>query len=172
MATNTGTLLQALQPWAPVIAASMAAAVAVIFGVIQASISRQQAKTAEAAAKIAGNKLKLELLDRRLAIYDSVKQSASAIAIMGPKGDDAAVNYFRSISSARWLFGDEVLSYLRQEIGRSISDYRIEVDTLLNAESDEEKAEASAKTQAIRNQFFSALDRLDDVFAPYLTLST
>lgn len=79
-------------------AALIAARLAWRFGEIQANIVRQQAETSAAAAATATarNKLRLDLIDRRLKIYDLVtKDSARATEI------EDFTKYFQSISAAK-----------------------------------------------------------------------
>ncbi len=112
--------LQALQPWAPVIAASIAAGVgawvAHKFGRIQEDIARRQAETAAQAAKTARTKLRLDLFDKRIAVYEAANALIKKAARRQRITDDDRYEFFQGTKSAVWLFDEETARYITETI--------------------------------------------------------
>jgi predicted metalloprotease len=97
--------LEVIKAVAPLLAALLAAGVgawvAHKFGRIQESIAKQQAATAAAAATTARNKLRLDLFDRRWAIYQTAKGVIDTMAHQDDDPDSAALKYLSNIRAAR-----------------------------------------------------------------------
>lgn len=95
----------------PVAAPLAAFYVANKFGHIQAEIGRRQAETAAMAMNTARNKLRLDLFEKRFAVYD-----AAALVIEAALGHkvtyDQRFDYMEAIKPARWLFDTEVVEHL------------------------------------------------------------
>ncbi len=168
--------LEVIKAMAPLLAALLAAGVgawvAHKFGSIQASIARQQAETAAASAKTARNKLKLDLFDRRMAIY---KAAADAISIAAQQGDftTANANAFESgVQGARWLFGNDVVAYLEDELRPLFGQIRYATSELEEASSEQNRNKAAGKKLQIITEFMLQTRKVDYVFAEYLRLDT
>lgn len=165
MALLNSTELQALQPWASVIAASIAAVVAIIFGLMQVAIAWRQAKTA-------ADKLRLDLFDRRLEIYKAVK---AAIGDAVHTGDvtQAEENEFRIATNAtRWVFDNRVHAYVSTTLplifGELHRTFANQKDLQFRPDAQHVQKERDAVYLAIRREWTN----VDEVFAPYLQLQT
>lgn len=154
----------------PVLAALLAGGVAWKFGSIQAGIARQQAATAASAAATARNKLKLDLFERRLAVYKIAQDSSLAITRFGRDGETAALDYFNGISAARWLFGEDVVNYLQKDLKIPIVGFRTATDEMRDMEPGESKEKLSTVQVENRDAFFANYNRINEVFSPYLKL--
>ncbi|WP_141829077.1 hypothetical protein [Delftia sp. HK171] len=165
MALLNSTELQALQPWASVIAASIAAVVAIIFGLMQVAIAWRQAKTA-------ADKLRLDLFDRRLEIYKAVK---AAIGDAVHTGDvtQAEENEFRIATNAtRWVFDNRVHTYVSSTLPLIFGELHrtyAEIQEIRHQHHPDH-------IQKAREHVYAAIRRewtnVDEVFAPYLQLQT
>lgn len=79
------------------------------FGHIQAAIGRRQAETAALAVKTARHKLRLDLFDKRVAIYEAAMKALTTAQIRGgPLTDEEYVEYRSEVQAARWLFGKDI----------------------------------------------------------------
>ncbi|MCB4787053.1 hypothetical protein LGR64_12260 [Delftia sp. Lp-1] len=166
--------LQALQPWAPVIAASIAAGVgawvAHKFGRIQEGIARQQAETAAAAASTARKKLKLDLFDRRWAMYQVAVEAIKTTRKMHHFSTEVEIRFLDGIKGAKWIFNDEVADYLHTKLGRAMLQFQLAADEVADAPSRFEKSDlAELKNERFRD-FVRHAEELDKVFAPFLQL--
>lgn len=100
---------------AALIASFTAAFVTIKFGRIQAAIADRQANTAALAARTARNKLRLDLFERRVKVYDAASQAiAYAQLRRGRVEVEKVFSYAAELSPAKWLFGPEINSHLSQ----------------------------------------------------------
>jgi hypothetical protein len=101
-------------PIATVIASGAAAFVAYRLGQNQVSVARAQADVAERNWKTQNEKVVLELMERRLAIYEDIRKVIAEIMRSGTATDDTFWQYVRAIDQAPYLFGPEVEAYLEK----------------------------------------------------------
>lgn len=85
---------------AAVVGAISASVAAWRFGSIQAGIAKQQARTAH-------NKLRLDLFERRLKVYQAVADYLAEVPMWVPE-ESKLDDHLPKFTAARWLFGDEV----------------------------------------------------------------
>ncbi len=173
MAPGIPMWLEVLRAVAPLFAAVLAAGVGAWvthkFGRIQEDIARQQAATAAAAAQTAKSKLRLDLFERRLNVYNA---AMTAITTTLQNGDFSATDereFLIGIQGARWIFDERIYHYLRHELWDQLTDLHMANQNLKDAIADR-KALAEARGEAfrkIRDQLLHA----DEVFAPALQLS-
>ncbi|WP_143044687.1 hypothetical protein [Delftia lacustris] len=168
--------LEFIKAVAPLLAALLAAGVgawvAHKFGRIQESIARQQAETAKASSSTARNKLKLDLFDRRMAIY---KAAADAISIAGRQGDFSTENEYTfesGVQGARWLFGNDVVAYIEDELRPLFGRIRYAASVLEDQESEQGKQKAAVQKSKIIIELMNHRSKVDSVFAEYLRLET
>jgi hypothetical protein len=168
--------LQAVQPWAPVIAASIAAGVgawvAHKFGRIQAGIAAQQAETAADAAKTAKKKLKIELFERRWAMYQVATNAIRTALSCGGLSSVEEYAYLSDIKGARWIFNDAVEKYLSTTLWQLFTDFKL-ASTNLNDAGDREDRAALALAQSVAHErLFSQFRKIDEVFDEHLQLES
>jgi hypothetical protein len=81
-------------------------------------------------AQINRQKLVLDRYDRRLRIYEQLKELLSKITAHGQASDREAIQFRVSVSEADFLFGPEVMEYLDEvyshtcQLGRWRAEYR------------------------------------------------
>lgn len=164
MALLNSPELQALQPWAPLIAAGLAGFVATVFGLIQASISRQQAKTA-------ANKLKLDLFERRWAVYQAASTAISS-AIAGNLNSNEQYQYQTSIRGARWIFSKEIEKYLEVTLWHLFIDFELACHELQHCGDREDRSEKAAHRAGLHKQLVAQLRNIEKVFDPYMQVKS
>lgn len=166
--------LEVIKAVAPLLAALLAAGVgawvAHKFGRIQESIAKQQAATAVAAAKTARNKLRLDLFDRRWAIYQTAKGVIDTMAHQDDDPDSAALKYLSNIRAARWLFDDDVNEYLRIELWDLLHEFRVVRSEIVDAHDQTAKKQALQKQHELISKLYKQDERINKVFEPYLKL--
>lgn len=165
-------LLDFFRASVPLIAAGVAAYVAHKFGAIQAEISRQQAATAAASAKIAREKLKLDLFERRLQIYQVTSDFISKALHHGDTSSEDEMEFLSGVQGARWLFGEDIVEYINITLWAMLADFhRINME-LKSPMNDDDRRKLAAE----RHNIFKAINKqrieIDKIFAPYLKLES
>jgi hypothetical protein len=135
--------------------------VALIAACIGGGIASQQWRTAR-------NKLKLDLFDKRLKVYQHAVELLQEIWSPTPTEVDKYLELSRGVSGVVWLFDSDVSKYVNElvERGRKAM-YKPEVD--YNPMTDEQKVVAVV-THFRTNMRSMEADAavLNNVFAPYL----
>ena len=120
---------------------------------------------------IAKNKLKLELFEKRFAVYDKARNMLGEIMIKGKLTDAGLHEYGSGIREARWLMDEEVAKYLNQELwdkAVQLQSYDAQLDGLPVGE----ERDHLAHERATLNQWFhTQYPILDEKVAPFLKLS-
>ena len=91
--------------WIEYVKALGAPFVAVVAAVIASAISYQQWRTAR-------NKLKLDLFEKRLKVYEGCNEIISEIHLPIPFAVKRLEDFTSTVSSAPWLFDDKVAKYV------------------------------------------------------------
>lgn len=142
------------------------------FGNIQADIARQQAATAALSVRTAKNKLKLELFDRRLVIYNAVTTMLGQLAVNGNLSSDDKRNYWVGINGAHWLFEAHVVNYLEETIWNQMVDFDLMKSELENLDERHCRKTAAELKSKARKTLLDQRPVLDQMFEPYLKLET
>lgn len=99
--------------WAKILATpALAAVVTVTFGLMQFRLAKVQADTAKQAKDIAHDKLRLDLLERRMKVYDVVIKFIHATQMERRINMSDVIELTRDVQVAKWLFGPEVYKFL------------------------------------------------------------
>lgn len=166
-------LAKAAAPFlAALTAAGIAAWVAHKFGRIQEAISRQQAETSAAAARTARNKLRLDLFDRRMVVYEAASNFLSRVLANGRSTSDADFEYLSKIQGARWLFDEAVVEYLQKELWELVTELHlatVEIDAPVEGEA---RINLAQKRSALFIKAGRQRVTLDEVFGPYLKMES
>jgi hypothetical protein len=121
--------------------------------------------------RLSQNKLKLDLFDRRFAVYDAARMLFESIVNTSGNARDKELLKFPSvIREAKWLLNEEVAQYLDKQIfHKTIAFARLqaELDGIGVGEVRNKKAEEMAE---IRLWFSAQHEELDKHFTPFLQL--
>lgn len=79
--------------------------------VVTLYIAWQQKQTAKQLARTAENKLRLDLFDRRLPVYEAAITLANYIVSTGGTTHEKASEFSQACKSARFLFNEEMQNY-------------------------------------------------------------
>ena len=97
--------------WTTVLAALLVPVIA-FFG---AYIAYRQWRTAQ-------NRLKLDLFDRRLAVYEAARRVITTVMTSGRISQEAEFQYLSGTRGALWLYNEEIVRYLDEEIWHKVVD--------------------------------------------------
>lgn len=159
-----------LGPFLQFVAASMAVGVAYKFGKIQAGIARQQADTAALAAQTARNKLKYELFERRLEMYDLVYKYIDTVMRARKIESNSDSEFLTAARPMGWLTDKTVVEYVH----KTLRDRMIELSRVTTQLESRPFGPDSAQLVMIQSNLQMALynehEALARVFEPYLKL--
>jgi hypothetical protein len=159
-----GYVIPHAAPIATVFAATVAAVVAVTFGITQAGIATQQAATAR-------TKLQLELFDRRLVVYNAVKDAWHNTVTSGDFPNECLEPYQVGINGVRWLFEDDVVVFV-DNLYSLLINFHVANASLkgASAKGEEEFKKASDKQSRVFRELIQQQHEMDRLFGPYLKL--
>lgn len=75
--------------------------------------------------RTAQNKLKLDLFDKRMLVYQAVRDTLGHIGSKGKISNEQQVAYLTGIQAAKWLFGRELDTYLSETLWHKIVDLEL-----------------------------------------------
>lgn len=101
-------------------------------------------------SQIARNKLKLDLFDRRMAVYESVRDTLGAVVRKRELTQEQQMQYLQGTRSARWLFGIEIFDYLDKSIWLKIVDLEYHTTMSQNTVDSERSEHISSRTEIFK----------------------
>lgn len=135
------------------------ALVALIFG---GYIAWRQWKTIQ-------DRLKLDLFDRRFAVYETARKFLGSITFNGRLEDEEVSNFIIGIQQSKWLFNDEINNYLRNEICNEISMITT-LNMMLEDSSKQERKQYILERSEIIKWFLEQSIILEKKMEPFLKL--
>lgn len=151
-----------LTPAVALIGAMSASFIAWRFGSIQADIARQQARTAQ-------NKLKLDLFDKRVAVYNAIAEyinlSPESVAERGGMGD-----YIPRFAPVKWLFDEKIADWLYGELLPQVAIYHLEGAMLVFVNGHPVDMQQYTKFNDMGAALQDQHLQLANLFRPYLQL--
>lgn len=139
-------------------------------------IAYRQWRTAQQQAETARNKLKHDLFDRRLKVYDALRESAQ-YAFNARPNENAEQRVADNLKELRWLFGKPVYDFVWEHIYVPLVDLW-EANNIIHdsppprndAQRDERRL-ACANASHIRKELHKDLGRLEEMMSDFLTLN-
>lgn len=131
--------------------------------ILGAFIAYRQWRTAQ-------NKLKLELFDRRLIVYEAARDYISSVMTSGKTTNEKELEFLVGIRGAKWLFDEHVTQYLDKELWHKICGLgclQSELDGMPTGEERTRKIRAQA---VLKEWIIAQMQVLDEKFAPFLKL--
>ena len=134
-----------------------------VIAVFGAWIAYRQWRTAQ-------NKLKLDLFDKRMAVYDAVREVLGFIASHGKITPGEQLKYMSGIRSAKWLFNQDVAEYLEKTLWGKIVDFELH-ETMSSGRSNnpERIKHVHARAETFR-WLVKQYEVLDKKCSPFLSL--
>lgn len=152
-------------PLASVIAAAAAAFVAYRLGQNQITVAKSQADIAERNWRTQNEKVVLELMERRLAIYKGIRDVIGEVVRGGKATEELQYRYLQAIDQVPYLFGPEVEAFLG-EFRTQFLDLELGNGMMAQPTLDYQKG------AEIRHKAFMAISRFYErakpIFGPYI----
>jgi hypothetical protein len=121
--------------------------------------------------QLAQNKLKLELFDRRLAVYDAVIAIFASVTAYGTLKRESELTFLEGTARMRWLFNDEIAEYVEKEIWRHAIELQMLNKTLDVLPVGEARNKNSGRQLELFSWFRDQQSVLDQKLSPFLRLS-
>jgi hypothetical protein len=120
--------------------------------------------------RTAQNKLKLELFERRFAVFSAATSFLASIMGSGKATDAELFKFLSATRDAKWLLSASVAEYLEKNLYHKAVDLQC-LDTELQELSVGEKRSTNVRKQReIKEWFLLQYEVLDEKFLPYLQL--
>ncbi len=139
-------------------------------------IAYRQWRTAQQQAETARNKLKHDLFERRLKVYDALRESAQ-YAFTARPNENAEQRVAGNLKEIRWLFGKPFHDFVWDHIYVPLVDLW-EANNVIhdsphpNTDIErEERRQAGANASRIRKELHRDLAKLEEMMADFLTLN-
>ena len=119
--------------------------------------------------QVARDKLKLDLFDRRMAVYEAVRDANGAAVTSAKLTQQQEIDFLKGAKSARWLFGDDVEEYVSKKFWQKLTELSLHVAMSESEDSAERAAHARGRSEVLQwmsNQY----KEFDQLCAKYLTL--
>lgn len=121
--------------------------------------------------RIARMKLKLDLYEKRMVVYEAVKSALCELVIHGKTDPDIERDYLKGIAGSKWLFNKRLADYLNNELWGLISKLACSQSMADSAPPGEERSKEIKSQWAITSELNKQLTELDKRFYPFLSLS-
>lgn len=166
---------KALDPhWTAYVQAVGTPLVAVIAAVIAATIQYRQWRTATAAADTAKNKLKLDLFERRFAVFNAAAQLITTMHEEHVHNDNDVVQMLSKLAGSEFLFDDKVNTYIVDEIFKGVQK-KMSLQGKMIVASQSENQELferlSIEHEEVQEWFDNQLEVLKQLMRPFLQLT-
>ncbi|WP_210024194.1 hypothetical protein [Methylocaldum sp. RMAD-M] len=120
--------------------------------------------------RLAQNKLKLDLFERRLTVYEAARTLLSSIMATGKAKDGEVFKFMVATREAKWLFNESVAEYLDKQLYHKAIDLQT-LDAELEGVPVGEERRKNVRAQAeIKEWFMAQYEVLDEMFSPFLKL--
>lgn len=77
-------------------------------------------------SQISRNKLKLDLFEKRMEVYNAVRKALGEVTRQGKLTQEQQFEYLQGTRTARWLFGHEVYTYLDEILWNRLVDLELQ----------------------------------------------
>jgi hypothetical protein len=120
--------------------------------------------------RTAQNRLRLDLFERRLDVYEAAMFFAASVANRGKFADGSDFTYLTKTRSARWLFGKDFADWLSENVYKGATRLATITEMLPSHEAIDERKAAIATQTSARERLTVAMMELQERAAPFLEL--
>lgn len=118
----------------------------------------------------AQNKLKLDLFDRRFAIYDAARILIASVMTKGKANNEELCTFESGIRSARWLLNKDIETYFENELRRKAVELLTLDNELQGLPAGDQRDKNVRKQSELRKGILDQYNVLDRHFEKYLRL--
>jgi len=140
----------------------LSAALTPVIAVGAAYIAYQNMNTAK-------HKIKIDLFEKRLKVYNNLKDLTSRLYTNLFPEEDPYLDFVDVLKEAQWLYDKATIEWIDNHIGVNIRDMVIKNDEVEMAEG-EDKLRARKEMRALRSSLVAAEHEMRDVFSPFLKI--
>ena len=121
--------------------------------------------------RLARNKLKLDLFDRRLRVYEAALTLLASIMTSGKARDEEVRNFLVATREAKWLLNDSIAEYLEKQLYHNAINLQTLDAELEGVSAGAERSKTIYAQADIKKWLMQQYEVLDETFAPFLQLS-
>lgn len=118
----------------------------------------------------AHNKFKLDLFDKRYKIYEEAKAFLASVFTSGRVTQEALFKFMGNTREAKWLFNDDVATFLRTQIYNKALDIQQLEAELEGVPVGEERSQNLKKQRELKDWLRRQFDLLDEMMGPFLQI--
>jgi hypothetical protein len=120
--------------------------------------------------RLAQNKLKLDLFDRRFAVYEAARALLASIMTSGKAKDEELFKFMSATREAKWLLDTAIAKYLDEVLYHKALDLQVLASELEGVPVGDVRTKNVQAQSEIKKWFMAQYKVLDDQFSPYLQL--
>jgi len=120
--------------------------------------------------RLAQNKLKLDLFDRRLSVYEAARTLVSSIMTSGKAKDEEVFRFMVATREAKWLLNASIAEYLDKELYGKAIDLQMLASELEGVPVGDERTKNVRQQAEIKRWLLAQFAVLDAKFSPFLQL--
>ncbi len=120
--------------------------------------------------RLAQNKLKLELFEKRFSVFEAARKLIPSIMTSGKAKDEDVFKFFFATREAKWLLDASVAEYLDKQLYCKAIDLQTLDAELEGVPVGEERSKNVHSQSDIKKWFAAQYKVLDEIFSPYLQL--
>jgi hypothetical protein len=118
--------------------------------------------------RTAQTRLRIDLFERRLDVYEAVMYFAGSVLNYSKFVDDADKTFLNKTRSARWLFGKEFADFLMERFYKAGVRIHIVTGTFETLDTVEERKGAVDQQMRAKERLTDAMTELQELAAPFL----
>jgi hypothetical protein len=120
--------------------------------------------------RLAQNKLKFDLFERRYSVYEAAKILLSSIMTSGKAKDEELFKFLVATREAKWLLSSQVAEYLNTQLYHKAVDLQTLAAELEGMPVGEERSNNVRAQAELKKWLYAQHNVLDEHFATYLQL--
>ena len=147
------------------------AVLGIVIAYWQARIGEQQKEIAHRQKELAKTRLRLDLFDRRFAVFNVARNLIGSILASGAVDPKKVYEYLSGIQEAKWILNDDIDEYLSKTLYHQVTELdgiEAEIRDLKVTGRSQKLTELVAERRKIRNWFEAQYGVLDGKFGTYL----
>lgn len=120
--------------------------------------------------RISRNKLKLDLFEKRFAVYNAARNLISSILTRGKVEDEELYKFLSGTLESKWLLNDDIATYFDKFILKNATELQTLEFELGVLPIGDERAKNARRQNEIKTWFASQYRVLDEKFLPFLKI--
>ena len=120
--------------------------------------------------KLAQNKLKLDLFDRRFKVYEAARKFLSSIVTNGEITDEALHKFMYGTREAEWVLSQAVADYIDKQLYPKAIDLQCLASELVGLGVGEERSTNVRNQAELKKWLVAQIEVLNLKFSPFLQL--